>query len=117
MLAGFGVDTLDPGVSARRVWVLANRLPAPVRALGDPWSPEAELLALLVDHVANLTYVTLRCAGVKQAPRPKPLPRPTRGRERPVAAEPQPRPEGSGSWLGAAKQLAAIPGVVVTDRG
>jgi hypothetical protein len=123
MLAAYGVDVLDPSVSLRRISVLLDRLPPAARQSGEVWSLEAELLALVCDHLANLTYVTLRAAGAKNPPRPKPLPRP-----RPRAAEPsgavlgpstgQPGPAAPGpdGWLAAAHQLALMPGVQV-DHG
>jgi hypothetical protein len=126
MLAAYGVDTLDPAVSTRRVHVLLDRLPPDARRPGEQWSTEAELLALLIDHVANLTWVTLRAAGAKNATRPTPLRRPpARRQHRP---QPQPQraagsrgaPDGerkTGSWLDAAAKLAAIPGVVVSNDG
>lgn len=126
MLAAYGVDVLDPAVSLRRVWVLLNQLPPAARRGGEQWSAEAELLALLVDHVAQLTWVTLRAHGAKNAARPKPVPRPPRP-GRPVgepgrdAASAEPtragQPVKSASWIDAAKQIAAIPGVVVSTDG
>lgn len=108
-----GLDVLDTrAVSLRRLWVMANRLPPWARSPGEPWSAEANLLALLVDHVAELTYVTARAAGATGARRPRPLPRPPREVARPSASRTAPRAAGSG-WADAARQLAAIPGVVV----
>jgi hypothetical protein len=117
-MAAYGVDVLSPDVSLRRVRVLAERLPPHARRGGDQWSTEAELLALLVDHVAQLTWVTLRAAGAKNARRPPPLPRPPGRAGNPRAAEPQPpgrRPGRAANWLEAAGQLAAIPGVIVEE--
>jgi hypothetical protein len=76
MLAAFGVDVLDPRTSLRRVHVLLERLPPHARRGGEQWSTEAELLAGLTDHVAFLTFVTLRAHGAKSAKRPKPVRRP-----------------------------------------
>jgi hypothetical protein len=75
MLGAYGIDTLDPAVSTRRVWVLLQRLPPEARRPGEAWSTEAELLATLIDHVAELTWLTHRVNGGKGA-RPKPVPRP-----------------------------------------
>ena len=75
MLAAYGIDTLDPKVSMRRVHVLIERMPPPARRLGEVWSDESELLALLIDHVADLTWVTARAYGGKQS-RPRPMRRP-----------------------------------------
>jgi hypothetical protein len=112
MFAAFGVDILAPGVSLRRIWSLLSRLPPQYRAGGEAWSTEAELLALVVDHLANLAWITARAAGAKNAARPRPLPRPTDARvmrERPPAAPREPT-RGDSAWVG---QLALIPGVVV----
>jgi hypothetical protein len=126
MLAAYGVDVLDPRVSTRRVHVLLERLPPSARRPGEQWSTEAELLALLIDHVANLTWVTLRAAGAKNASRPQPLRRPpARDRPQQHRAARAPRDPASdddsarkaGSWLDAAAKLAAIPGVVVSNDG
>lgn len=125
MLAAYGVDVLDPAVSLRRVWVLLERLPPQYRRGGEQWSTEAELLAVLVDHVANLTWVTLKANGAKNAPRPKPVPRPKplrasarqgRDRSRPPTRKPgDPAPVKHSTWMDAAAQLSAIPGVVIED--
>jgi len=117
MMAAYGLDLLDPKVTPRRIWTLAHRLPPWARLPGEPWSAEADLMALLVDHVAQLTWVTLRVAGAKGATRPKPIPRPPRAASRPPAARPGP-PEpspGAGTWGQAIAQLAAMPGVVVSN--
>jgi hypothetical protein len=83
---------------------------------------EAELLAGLIDQVAELTWVTLRVNGSKNAARPKPVPRPDRRPQRPAPPRGQlengqPPPVQAGTWMDAARQLAAIPGVVVKDDG
>jgi hypothetical protein len=110
MLATYGIDTLDPAVSTRRVWVLLERLPPAARRPGEQWSTEAELLALLIDHVADLTWVTARAYGSKGS-RPKPLPRPAARQDGP----PQPdAPRPTSSWADAIRALAGVPGVVVT---
>ena len=124
-MAGFGVDVLDPAVTPRRIAVLLDRLPPHARRLGEPWSIEAELLALVVDHLANLTWITARAHGAKVA-RPRPMPRPAR---RPVIAEParpavpETRPgmrgDGTvktGSWGDAIAMLAGMPGVTCGPR-
>lgn len=122
-MAGYGVDILDPAVTPRRVAVLIRGLPPYARRAGEEWLTEAELLALLVDHVANLTYITARAAGAKNFPRPRPVPRP-RG-SAPVdsgrnASLPPEAPSGggvkTGTWAEAISVLAGIPGVTV-DRG
>ena len=126
MLAAYHVDVLDPDVSLRRVHVLLERLPPHARYSGQQWSVEAELLAGLIDHLAQLTWVTLRANGAKNARRPQPVPRPGDRKRRPVgtrqnvpgAAAPQANTAGKASdWFTAARQLAAVPGVVVTDDG
>lgn len=118
-MATYGVDCLDPRVSLRRVHVLLDNLPPQARRPGEQWSTEAELLALLIDHVAQLTWVTMRAAGSKGTSRPQPIRRPDR------RAVPRPAPrapdEGSGlvkapTWAAAAQELRAIPGVVVHDE-
>lgn len=114
MLAAYGVDVLDPAVTCRRVWVLLNRLPPSARDLGEVWGAEAQLLALLVDHLANLTYITLKAHGAKSVSKPRPVPRPRTtqvARVQPAAASTASR--SGGSWLDAAAQLAKIPGVAV----
>jgi hypothetical protein len=120
---GGRVDTLDPAVSVRRVWVLATRLPPAAQAIGEPWSAEAHLLALLADRVAELTWVTVKAAGGK-GPRPKPLPRPREdaAADGPAAGGPAPPsrpagpplPSGPGGWEAAAAKLALMPGVSVS---
>jgi hypothetical protein len=114
-----GVDVLDPRVTLRRVWVLLHRLPPSVRRPGEAWSTEAELLATVIDHLAYLTWVTLKAAGAQSAQRPRPMQRPAR---RPGLAEPPAAPapaiaEGerkTGSWAEAGELIAAMPGVVVS---
>jgi len=124
MLAAYGIDVLDPAVSTRRVHVLLERLPPAARSGGDAWSVEAELLALLCDHVANLTWVTMRAAGAKNAARPRPVPRPRHHRA--AAGAPAPAAgraagaQGQGkaaTWMDAAMALAGMPGVVVSRDG
>lgn len=118
MLAAYGVDVLDPHVSARRVWTLLERMPPTAREQGEIWSAEAHLLALLIDHVANLTYVTMKAAGAQSVSRPRPITRPGNARE--LRAEPPERstaPRGAPSWAAAARDLAKIPGVVVKEPG
>lgn len=116
MLCAFGVDVLDPRVSLRRVWVLGNRLPPWARAGGEDWSAETHLLALVADHLANLTYVSRAAAGDKTARTPKPLPRPARRADRAPAerSEPQSAPRG---WAAVASELAAIDQVRVISDG
>jgi hypothetical protein len=123
MLEVYGVDVLDPAVSTRRVAVLLERLPPYARRFGEPWSTEAELLALVSDQLAQLTWVTLRAAGAKNATRPRPLPRPgdsrfaNRGRGQAAAPETAgQRPEApaagkAGTWADAARMLAGMPGM------
>lgn len=122
-MAGFGVDVLDPAVTPRRIAVLAARVPPFARRGGEWWSTEAELLALLIDHVANLTWVTARAAGAKGAQRPRPITRPGpvvlgAGSSAPRSSAPA-TPPGStktGTWAEAIGILAGMPGVKV-DRG
>jgi len=116
MLQVYGVDVLDPRTSTRRVAVLLDRLPPEARRIGELWSTEAELLAALVDHVAGLTWVTMKAHGAKNVPKPRPVPRP--GRAIP-AARSAPRSAGdrqAGTWGDAVAQLAGMPGVKV-ERG
>lgn len=119
-MAAYGVDTLDPAVTPRRVAVLVDRLPAYARGPGEEWSTEAHLLALLVDHVANLTWITLRAYGAKGAARPRPVPRPGGRTRRQGAAsgtkggtDPQPADARHGSWTEAIQAIAGMPGVRV----
>jgi len=126
MLEVYGVDVLDPAVSTRRVAVLLERLPPYARRPGEHWSTEAELLALLADQLAQLTWVTLRAAGAKGATRPRPIPRPgprpgqTGAAARPRASavhETGPESRGApaegkaGTWADAARMLAGMPGM------
>lgn len=115
MLEVYGVDVLDPAVSTRRVAVLLERLPPYARRPGEHWSTEAELLAVLADELAQLTWVTLRAHGAKGATRPRPMPRPgqMRAPARPTApnrAEPG-GPAKAGTWGDAARMLAGMPGM------
>jgi hypothetical protein len=122
-MAGFGVDVLDPAVSTRRVAVLLDRLPPAARRAGRQWSTEAELLAVLVDHMAALTWVTMRAHGAKNVPRPKPIPRPPEpggAAPRPAQRDPGPAKPGAAktsSWADAAAQLAGMAGVKVVTPG
>ena len=119
MLEVYGVDVLDPSVSTRRVAVLLERLPPYARRPGEHWSTEAELLAVLADQLAELTWVTLRAAGAKGAPRPRPLPRPAPARilapqaapQAPAAAAPPGSPVKAGSWAEAAAMLGGMRGM------
>lgn len=122
-MMAFGVDVLDPAVSPRRIALLLARLPPWARTAGREWSTEADLLALLIDHVAALTWVTLKAHGAKNVPRPRPMPRPTSDRAglsgrggggsarnpRAIAA-----PGKASTWADAAAMLAGIPGVKVS---
>jgi hypothetical protein len=115
MLAAYGIDVLDPRVSTRRVHVLLERLPPYARRPGEQWSTEAELLAALIDHVANLTYVTLKAYGASGVTRPTPVARP--GQHRPPQQVPR-NPSGNGStgsWFDAARALAGVPGVTMRN--
>jgi hypothetical protein len=116
MFAAYGVDVLSPQVSPRRVAVLLERLPPFALSGGRAWSTEAELLALVIDHLANLSWITMRAHGARNAPRPRPLPRPRRRHPEPggpSGASPERRGAGSGGWADAAAQLALMPGVTV----
>src|SRR6516225_6543121 len=112
MLAAFGVDVLDPAVTVRRVWSLATRLPPQARAGGEEWSQESHLLALLCDHLAQLTYATLKIAGSTSVTEPRPIPRPAhKPRAQPAARTAAPRqlvPPGtpSASWMDAIARLS-----------
>ena len=126
MLAAYGVDILDPAVSLRRLRVLLEYLPPQARRAGESWSTEAELTAGLIDHVAYLTWVTIRAAGGKQG-KPKPVRRPPARADR-LAAEARRRrtlpaarsgpqaggdggPVKTGSWAEAIAQIAGGGGV------
>jgi hypothetical protein len=124
MLAAYGVDVLDPGVSVRRVHVLLERLPPHARRGGEQWSTEAELLATVIDHVAMLTYVMLRANGANAA-KPKPIERPKLRKRPKRATAPRPRravgrsedqgDEPTASWADAIEAIAGSPGVRVRD--
>jgi hypothetical protein len=111
-MAAYGIDTLDPAVTPRRVAVLMSNLPPSARGGGEAWSTEAELLAVLCDQLSALTYVTLRAHGAKNVPQPRPVPRPGRAPGR----QPPPGAAKHTSWADAAAALAGMPGMV-TDRG
>src|SRR5580693_5854333 len=97
----YGVDVLDPAVSTRRVAVLLERLPPYARRPGEHWSTEAELLAVVADQLAQLTWVTLRAHGAKNAARPRPLPRPgIRAQSARNSAGPPPGPAAEGGKAG-----------------
>lgn len=79
MLRVYGVDTLAPGLSPRRMWVLLTRLPAGQVPWDDTqaaWSVEAHLLAHLVDAINQLTWVQVAKASKHRPKQPKPLQRP-----------------------------------------
>jgi hypothetical protein len=116
MLEVYGVDVLDPAVSTRRVAVLLERLPPYARRPGEHWSTEAELLAVVADQLAQLTWVTLRAAGAKNATRPRPIPRP--GIRAQSARNPSPQASATpaeggkaGTWADAIRALAGTPGM------
>jgi hypothetical protein len=118
-LHAFGVDVLDPQVSTRRVGDLLRRLPPSALKAGELWSTEADLLAVLIDQVAILTWVMLRAFGAKNARRPRPLPRPG---SRWAQQAPGPAQDGAtgrkaGTWAEAAQALAGMPGMAVDDSG
>lgn len=122
MLQVYGVDVLDSRTSTRRVRVLLDRLPPQARRFGEQWSTEAELLALLIDHVANLTWITLKAHGAKNVARPRPIARPrdVRNANRVTGHETAPGSRGesqAGSWADAARMLAGMPGVEVSSDG
>jgi hypothetical protein len=113
MLAAFGVDVRDPATTPRRVLALAERLPPHARRMGQAWSTESELLAVLADAIGVLTWVTVRAAGGRAA-RPRPLPRP---KIVSPGAGPARREPARGGWMAAAGQLALMPGVEVSTDG
>ena len=116
MAAAYGVAVQDAALTPRRMWVLLNHMPPAFRRPGEHWSVEAELLALLADHVANLTWVTLRANGAKSAQRPKPLPRPPRRAGAAAAAVAEHAAERQGSrWAALAEALTGMDGVVVHE--
>lgn len=115
MAAAYGLRVWEPGLPLGRFAALLERLPPWARNGGQPWSTESELLAGLIDSVAQLTWVTLRAHGAKNVARPKPIPRPGQRRPRPPAAIPEPsRGKSGGGWDSAASKLALIPGVSVS---
>jgi hypothetical protein len=115
MAAAYGLDTLDPQLSTRRLRVLLDALPPYARRGGMQWSTEAELLAHLTDHVANLTWVTLRANGAGSAPQPQPIKRPDEPRAAPRGNAHADSPDRSASWSEAISKLAGMPGVAVSD--
>ncbi len=81
-------------------------------------------MAAVVDHLAMLTYITLKANGAKNARKPAAVPRPREGAafvsaapvHREVGHAPGNRAEGpvrAGSWAEAAAALAGVPGVKV----
>lgn len=123
-MAGYGLDVRDPAaVSPRRLAVLLDHLPPSARRPGQQWSTEAELLAVVIDHLAQLTWVTAKAAGAKNLARPTPVRRPG---DRYAAPPPRPAepgraaPPGSvkaGTWAEAVAVLAGLPGVEVLGDG
>jgi hypothetical protein len=110
-----GLDVRDPRMSLRRFKVLLDRLPPHARSIGEQWSVEAELLAIVADRVAELTWLLAKVNGGKST-RPKPLPRPKRDKrpDRMPADIPASGPrEPTSGWMAAAEQLAMMPGVKV----
>ena len=77
LLARYGVDTLDPTVTQRRVFVLLQHLPGEYLLEPGEWDLDRHLLATLIDAVHNLLWVTVKVNSKKGAtvPRIKPLPR------------------------------------------
>lgn len=79
LLARYGVDTLDPRTSLRRVAVLVRHLPGGYLVEGPgSWSIEDHLLATIADAVHQLLWVTVTVNSSKnrKPPRIKPIPRP-----------------------------------------
>ena len=112
MAAAYGVSVADPALTPRRLWVLLNHLPPAFRRPGEHWSAEAELLAGLIEHVALLTWITLRANGDKATARPRPIARPPRRGAAARAADIAPR--GSPSrWDAFAEALTGMDGVSV----
>lgn len=120
---------LDPAVSLRRVAVLLEHLPPAARRGGEAWSAEADLLAGLIDHVAYLTWITIRAHGGKSG-KPKPVKRPPerRARRQAPAARRRALPATSsgssgssgdavktGSWAEAIAEMAGNGGVRVRN--
>jgi hypothetical protein len=120
MQAAYGLDVLDPDVPPRRVWVLSQRLPPWARRPGEDWSVESELLALIVDSIADLTWLVSRLGGSTNATRPRPLPRPVSRAARERRAEPLSEPRGGGSaghWGETVAALTGMAGVAVVRDG
>jgi hypothetical protein len=95
---------LDPAVTPRRI---ANALAAlPAGCWPEPdhpgsWSITDHLLATLIDEVRQLTWLTARVGGSKNAPRPEPIARPG---AKAAAQVTKPRQ----SWGDFARQLVGI---------
>lgn len=86
LLARYGVDTLDPGVTMRRVWVLLQRCPGAY--LRDPveWDVQEHLTANVLDSLNALLYVTVKVNSRQgaQVPRIPPIRRPSDTPKKPV---------------------------------
>lgn len=107
MFAAYGIDILDPTVSLRRLRVLTHRLPAgawPDNEHPLSWSPEAYLLAQLIDEIAALHWTITRAYGGKPS-KPHRFPRPAPKRR----VEPQAR----SSWLELGDELSSTPDMAV----
>ena len=78
LLARYGVDTLDPSVTMRRVFVLLQRLPGEYLLDPGDWDTDRHLLATVADAVHTLLWVTVKVNSKKgtSVPKIKPLPRP-----------------------------------------
>lgn len=79
MLAVYGIDTLAPGLTPRRLKVLLDRLPpgaAPTLESPMAWSAEAHLLASVLDAIRELTWVQVAKASKRRPKPPRPTQRP-----------------------------------------
>jgi hypothetical protein len=110
MRSAYGVDTLAPGLSLRRFWVLWNRLPPSTRVRADAeesWSQEAHLLAAVVDSVGHLDYVTRQLWSKSNVEMPERVERP--GGDRPAVKQ-----GGTSPWRNLLRKLG---GGEVRPRG
>ena len=75
----YGLNSLAPGLSPRRLWVLLRGLPPgsfPNERHDAAWSTESHLLASLIDAVNWLTYVQVAKASKGKPKKPVPVARP-----------------------------------------
>jgi hypothetical protein len=101
---------LDDSVSLRRVALALSALPPGTWPDSDhvaSWSITEHLLAVLIDEVRQLTWLTARAAGAKHVARPEPMQRPG-ARRRSKASDSA--GDGKVSWSDFTRSMMALEG-------